>query len=344
MRIAIVGGGIAGAMLAWRLHTEHRLVPDVFVGARPGTPDATGASGGLVRGYETDPTVSRAAVEGLIELRDDPRLREWADYRDVGSTYLLAPGSDPGPSVGVVEDLLPGSIAVGPAPAAFRGVAAGTVAMTERHAGHLSPAALRAAVLTHLAGAGIPVRVRRVAAIAPGEVRLADGTRHGYDTVVAAAGAWTPGLLTASGLPATDWRTKQIQFSVYARRAAGPGTFVDTASGLYGRPMDDGLLLGLHCDRWDVDPDATTPDLELAARVGVVAREVFGADLGAPVRTVAAFDCYHEAPGLTLRSLVPGLLTFTGGSGGAAKTVLSASRTAARALLAPAPYPAPQEV
>jgi hypothetical protein len=64
---------------------------------------------------------------------------------------------------------------------------------------------------------------------------------------------------------------------------------------------------------------------------------------GAPPRTVASFDCYHEPPGLALRDAVPGaaLFTFTGGSGGAAKTVLATSRAAAGVLLGlHAGYPA----
>ncbi|WP_412543298.1 FAD-dependent oxidoreductase [Longispora sp. K20-0274] len=364
-RVAVVGGGVAGALLAWRLHTGHpsaaeghhpdpeghrpdpeghrpvpgghRPVLDVFVGARPGPADASGASGGLVRGYEPDPAAAAIAAASLAELRADPVLRAWAGYREVGCAYLLPPGADPGPSVRVVADLLPGSIEVGAPPAAFH---TGGVAVTERHAGHLSPAALRAAVLAHLVDAGVAVRAERVTAVAPGEVRTAGGTTSGYDAVVVAAGAWTPRLLAASGLDVMDLRTKQIQFTVYDATVPGLGTFVDTATGLYGRPVADGLLLGLHCDRWDVDPDATVADEALAARIGPVARDLFGDVLGRPIRTVASFDCYHPEPGLALRTSAPGLYTFTGGSGGAAKTVLAASATAARELS----YRATQEV
>jgi hypothetical protein len=61
---------------------------------------------------------------------------------------------------------------------------------------------------------------------------------------------------------------------------------------------------------------------------------VLGVELGRPIRTVAAFDCYSDPPGLTLRpTSIPSVFTFTGGSGGAAKTALAASRLAAAALL-----------
>ncbi|MGG7609836.1 hypothetical protein ACQ5JZ_10565, partial [Streptomyces sp. ZG43] len=59
---------------------------------------------------------------------------------------------------------------------------------------------------------------------------------------------------------------------------------------------------------------------------------VLGADVAVD-RSVAACDCYHDPAGLALRPLGGGLHTFTGGSGGAAKTVVAASRRAARALL-----------
>jgi len=54
-RIAVIGGGIAGAMLAWRL-TDHR--DDVEVHLYTGAParrfDASSASGGLIRAFETE--------------------------------------------------------------------------------------------------------------------------------------------------------------------------------------------------------------------------------------------------------------------------------------------------
>ena len=52
---------------------------------------------------------------------------------------------------------------------------------------------------------------------------------------------------------------------------------------------------------------------------------------------VSAADCYSDPPGLALRHVTGAMHTFTGGSGGAAKTALAASRIAARALLDKAP-------
>jgi glycine/D-amino acid oxidase-like deaminating enzyme len=96
MRVAIVGGGIAGALLGWRLtQVTDRVDVEVFAGGRPGAADATGASGGLVRGYESDAVACRLAAESLAELVGSPTLREWSDYREVGSVYLAAAGTAP---------------------------------------------------------------------------------------------------------------------------------------------------------------------------------------------------------------------------------------------------------
>lgn len=345
MRVGIVGAGLAGALLAWRLRqASPRVVVDVFVPADGGVGDATGASGGLVRGFERSLEAGRLAADSLAELRGDPALRKAAAYREIGSVYLLPPGTDPTPSVALVEARLPGSVevlAAGGRPGGYplRGRPAGAVAVVERHAGYLSPAGLRAAVLARLAEGGTQIRPVPVTGVsAEPALRLADGTIARCDVVVLATGAWTPALLAASRLAAGGLRSKQIQYSVFPARLPGLSAFVDDLTDLYGRPAADGaVLLGLPCDRWDVDPAEVRPDPALVERVAAQARRTFGAAaLGdRPIRTVASFDCYCDPPGLLLREVTPGaaLHTFTGGSGGAAKTALAASRVAAGMLL-----------
>jgi glycine/D-amino acid oxidase-like deaminating enzyme len=169
-------------------------------------------------------------------------------------------------------------------------------------------------------------------------LRLADGCTPDYDAVVVAAGAWTPALLAASGLATGGLRTKQIQYTVYQGQLARLGVFVDDITGLYGRRDGDRLFqLGLPCDRWDVDPTDLRPDAGLIEQVVARARCRLGRPMAGdhPVRTVVSSDCYHDPPGLVLREAGSGapVFTFTGGSGGAAKTVLAASREAAAALL-----------
>ena len=341
MRIAIVGGGIAGALLAWRLGRASPDLVEIFAGAAPAGADATGASGGLVRGFEPDPALCRPAAESLAEIRASATLSEWAGYREIGSVYLLPAGSDPQASVATVDELLPGSASVAVrarlSAYPFRGLPAGVLGVVERHAGFISPARLRLAALAQAGSAGASMRSAPAVAVTPDPaVRLADGSTVHYDAVVVAAGAWSPALLARSGIPAAGMRSKQIQYTVCTARLPGLGAFVDGTTGLYGRPLGgDSVLLGLPSDRWDVNPAAVVPDPDLAEEVVACAGRRLGPRV-APGRTVASFDCYHDRPGLALRRTVPGsaLFTFTGGSGGAAKTALAASRTAADALLA----------
>lgn len=345
MRIAIVGGGIAGALLAWRLRQASRCVSvDIFIGDLSADSDATGASGGMVRGFEIAAESCRMAAESLTEIRGSARLRGWAGYREIGSVYLLPHGVDPTDSVATVDRSLPGSATVTHGTQLadaylFHNLPVGTIGIVERHAGYISPARLRSAVLAQLAAAGTTICRLQVARVAPTPtVRLADGTIFGYDIVVVAAGAWTPRLLAECGLSVGSLRTKQIQYTIYPARLPGLGAFVDDTTGLYGRPVDGGsFLLGLPGDRWDVDPAAVVPDTRLADEVAACAQRQLGLSVATypPARTIAASDCYHDPPGLALRASAPGaaLFTFTGGSGGAAKTVLAASRTAATELL-----------
>ena len=217
----------------------------------------------------------------------------------------------------------------------FRGLPPGTVGIVERRAGYFSPDRLRAGILARVRAAVHEIAVAGVTPVPT--VRLCDGAERRFDAVVVTAGAWSVRLLTDAGTPPDGLRTKRIQYSVHAGCPAGLGAFVDETSGLYGRPTSDGgMLVGLPSDEWDVDPGASAPDRALADRVADGVRTRFGAPVlaAAAIRTVASFDCYADPPGLALRPAAAGsaLFSFTGGSGGAAKTVLAASRRAAQEL------------
>jgi glycine/D-amino acid oxidase-like deaminating enzyme len=93
-------------------------------------------------------------------------------------------------------------------------------------------------------------------------------------TVVLATAAWTPGLLSGTVLSERRAvRSRSIQ--VEHLRAPGAGllpALVDPTTGLYGRPAEDGFLLGLPTDAWDADPDADEPwDAGRAPRTSSVA-------------------------------------------------------------------------
>lgn len=328
MGVAVVGAGVAGALLTLRL-AETGVPVDLFTGTRRQDADATGASGGLVRGYEPDPSAAALAAASVAELRSSERMRRWADYAEIGSVFVT-PVSQP-PVTSAVDQVLtrlPGSLRLAePAELPLRGVPEGAVAVRERFAGFIRPARLRANVLDELPRAGVTVHTRHVTAVSGDSVRTGDQGFDGYGAVVVAAGAWTRDLV-----PGTDLTTRQIQYGLYPVRVAGLGSFVDETSGLYGRPYDGGLtLFGLSSDRWGLPPEEIKPDEDLSTRVTACLGERLGI-AAEPEQVVASFDCYTEPAGLRLRR-AGDVLTFTGGSGGAAKSVLAASRVAARDLV-----------
>jgi glycine/D-amino acid oxidase-like deaminating enzyme len=333
--------------LAWRLAratTDWDI--DLIPGERCGA-DATTASGGAVRAYERDPDQRQLAVASMVELLGSRTLRQWADYRQVGSVYLRPPSDSVASEVAELERELPGTVQLGSAAQlgmlGWAGVPPDAVAVLERCAGYTSPRRLRKAVLADGAvGRRVSVRVGAV-----GTVALADsgtigcvvaGERREYDIVVLATGAWTGPFLRANDLPADRYRTKSIQYATYPAGDWRPPHFVDELTGLYGRPTaDGGLLLGLPTDRWGVDPDhpPMTPDLpDEAARL---ARARFPKlRIGPATRRVGSTDCYADQPGLALRPVVETphrLFTFSGGSGGSVKTALAASHRAATQLV-----------
>ncbi|MFJ5543086.1 NAD(P)/FAD-dependent oxidoreductase [Micromonospora chalcea] len=323
-RVLVVGAGLAGVLLARRLRDAGAEA--VLVGPHGGGhADATAASGGLVRAFEPDPAARSLAGASLAELRDDPALAAAAGWRATGSLYLLDAGAAAGAAG--VEVLTRDEVA---RRFGFDRLPDGTVAVWEPGAGHLDPDRLRRSVLRGLDR----TETTPVARLGDGAVELRDGRRLTGDLVVVAAGAWTPGLLRAAGLP-TTLRTKHIQYAHHRTGRADLPCFVDGTSGLYGRPAGPGrVLLGLPSDRWDVDPPAPAPDTALAARVlAVAARRLPGLDPRPDGPPVSAADCYSDPPGLALHAVAGAVHTFTGGSGGAAKTVLAASRLAATALL-----------
>lgn len=340
VRVGIIGGGLAGSLLAWRLAgatTDWRI--DVLAGGSAG---ATGVSGGAVRCYETHPEQRWLATASMAELLASRVLREWSDYQPTGSVYLCREAGGLDEQVAGIDYLLPGSASVRPltelaglswtgSPAADGG------AVVERAAGYTAPARFRDAVLAD-AAAGGSVSVRDTVA---GPPRLTDSGAVScagageYDLVVVAAGPWTPALLAAGGLSASAYRTKSIQFVVYETGAWRPPHFVDEFTGLYGRPTEDGrLLLGVSTDRWDVDAADPEPVVGLADRVAELATARFPQlRLGPVVRQACAADCYTTEPILALRPVLGGVFTFTGGSGGAVKTALAASGRAAVQLV-----------
>jgi protoporphyrinogen oxidase len=75
MRIAIVGAGIAGALLAWRIRQQApKTVLDIFTKDEPDTADASGLSGGMVRGFEVSVSACGQLVDHHLQPRQPDRL------------------------------------------------------------------------------------------------------------------------------------------------------------------------------------------------------------------------------------------------------------------------------
>jgi glycine/D-amino acid oxidase-like deaminating enzyme len=347
MRVCIAGGGIAGTLFAWRLAQRREVEHVELLLGEHRRADATELSGGVVRAYERHPEGRRLAVESLGELLSSPVLRAWSRYRETGAVSLRA-GDDAIPAeLDAIDRRLPGSCRlVDVSELAHMGWAdlpVGTVGVVERRAGYVSAAALRSALLADLAHRA---NVRVVRAAAGAVVVHADGTvsastggrRQTHDVAVLATGAWTPSVLSASGLPSAGLRTKSIQCATYAVRGRRPMPFGDETSGLYGKPTADArLMLGMATEEWDVAPGRRAPTASLHATAARVARaRMPWLQLGRALATVNATDCYCDPPVLALRP-VGGersvIWTFTGGSGGSVKTALAASREAAEQLL-----------
>jgi glycine/D-amino acid oxidase-like deaminating enzyme len=349
--MCVVGGGLVGSLLAWRLSQCSDAAIDLLLGSGSGS-DATQASGGVVRAYEPLPAQRALAAASLSELLASQLLRRWADYRQTGSVYLRDTEDLLAAEVAELDREFPGSVDLLPVSAAlgstdgceyWAGPAAGR-AVVERLAGYISPAGLRQAVLADLAGRPrIAIETTELAAVTVAATatgvtcRTADGSQREYDVIVLAAGPWTPELLRSNGLPAGGYRTKSIQYSIYSADGWRPPPFVDEFSGLYCKPTaDGGMLLGVPTDEWDVPPGRSPVTPRWHDRAAALAKASFPQlRLGALRTQLSAADCYGDPPVLSLRPVLdgnPGLFTFTGGSGGSAKTVLAASLRAAATL------------
>jgi glycine/D-amino acid oxidase-like deaminating enzyme len=347
VRVCIVGGGLAGTLLAWRLaQTPDVRHVELLLGAQ-GRVDATSVSGGVVRGYEPRPAQRRLAIDSLAELRDSATLRQWSGYREVGSVYLRPSQPGLGAEVREIDARARGTVTLATdnelAKLGWAGLPAGTVGVLERLAGYVSPWRLRTALIADLTVRPrvtvSPADLETLTVLGDGAVRcsFAAGSRV-YDVAVVAAGPWTPGLLARNGLGSPRLRTKAIQYTVYAVAGVRPPPFVDETTGLYGRPTGHGgLLLGLAGDEWDVPPGTRPARTHLqreAARLA--ANRLPALALVSALSSVNASDCYCDHPLLSLRPVAGsagGVVTFTGGSGGSVKTALAASRRAARHLV-----------
>ncbi len=351
MHICVLGGGLAGTLLAWRLR---RMGPGVSVDLMTGGPsvDATAVSGGGVRGYEPGSLPRAYAIESMDELLGSALLREWSGFQRIGSTYLRPWW----PEAAAEAAALPTGARLADATElkdlGWAGLGAETVGVLEPDAGHIAPDAFRRALLAQLAGENrvriITSPARPVAGLPDGPPRCqVDGAIRAYDRVVIAAGAWTPALLAGMGVPREHCgQVKGIQYGLFPASGALPTFFVDEATGLYGRPLSPrAMLLGVPITEYGGPADGGAPEPDLAERASALAADRLPhLKLGVASTVTRSADCYRQPFTLTLAPVDrrSGFFTFTGGSGGAAKTVLAASRHAATRLIADSAAPRPR--
>ena len=347
IRVAVIGGGLAGSLLALRL-AERIGGPhiELYLGTATHGRDATFASGGLLRGFETDLGECRLAAESLAELRRDPALAHGSGYQESPSCYFLHPEVDPDRQLTLLDEILGGSARLAPAGQVARAIGLGprpegTFAVVEQHAGHIRPDALRHYAVTRAAALGVRVSREAVASVEAGPTLRVGGAVRRHDVVVVAAGAWTSALVPMS------LRTRRIQYGVYPLARPQLGCFVDELSTLYGRCHGAGsVLLGVATSAWGAAPGDDRPDPAYVDRVSEVARAVLALDgrLPSPRWSAAGVDCFADQGGLRLRVVdsTPGVFSFTGGAGSAAKSVLASSRLAAATVCAAASGQPPQ--
>jgi len=336
VRVCVVGGGLAGSLLAWRL-AQLPAAPAVELRVHP-TTDATAASGGAVKAFEGDAGQRELATESLAELLASPVLQTWSGYQR--SRFLSMRATDDGlaDAVAAIDAVLPGGTEL------VRGerltdwhLPGERAVVVEHHAGYTTPGAWRDHVLDDCATRGVTIGHGVAGPITErpgGRVRCGDTD---YDAVILATGPWTPQVLRANGFPDDGYRSKSVQYAVHETGPWRPPAFSDEVTGLYARPTSTGgLLVGLPAPKWDVDPDHPPLDEELLDRAaGLLGAFSPRLRLGPVTHRVAASDCYRPDPGLALVA-VPGtrhLFTFTGGGGGSVKTALAASTAAASALI-----------
>lgn len=277
-QVGIIGAGIHGVSAAYHLA---RTGVDTVVFEKD-TPAAgpTGASGGIVRAYYTNPflaDVAREAVEFFGAFAEHTGGGT-ADYHRTGGLYLHA--EQDRDQVGLASALLS---SVGTAnhvvePEEIAAIVPGIVTddvglgLWEDHAGHADPyattrslaAAARAAgarVLSHTAVVGIAETSSGV------EVATGDGATHEVETLLVAAGPWTGRLLAGIGvdLPLAAERHVVASLKQHPEEAESlVGVFLaDFVGGYWSTPQGGSVYtvgpisgVGLEAVPTYVDPDA----------------------------------------------------------------------------------------
>ena len=278
--ILVVGGGVIGAGIAYHLARAHEAEVVLCEQAPLPARGATSRSAGLIRMHHTSMDVVPLALASL---------RTYAHWHDaVGGDcgfhrtgFALVVGPEHAGELRANVRLLRregvDTTALEPEElrelqpfAAIDGVGA---AAYEPESGYADPVLTTLAFLEQARSRGL--RVADGAAVLG--LRLEDDRVCGADTnlgeveartTVLAGGAWTAALLREHGIE-LPIRSREIGTCLVDGSRLPPApvclTYIDDVTGGYFRPDDTGALVaGVPVERWDVDPDAELPPLELA--------------------------------------------------------------------------------
>lgn len=216
MRIAIIGGGIAGLSTAWAL-TKAGIETTLF--ERGPIPNPLGASGDHHR------IIRRAyGHQGGYQRRISEAYAAWAEmWDDIGANHLDPSGfllisqyaGDAGDQMrqgladqGDPHETLPLAEALRRFP--YLDAASVSEVTLSPEGGALMCRHIATDLAKWLVVNGCSVRDRteiRSLDHATGEIITADGERHDFDRIVIAAGAWVPGLVPELKSVLTPWRT-----------------------------------------------------------------------------------------------------------------------------------------
>ena len=287
-RVAIVGGGLAGAAAAWALSRRGARVTlcerEPVRGAH-----ASGRNAGLIRRVASDPVTAELLRRGAERLlRPPPDLSDAPLYQVTGSV-LLASGDDAAPYREAARAAAAAGLACEarePAPRDLRGVDPGppgeAVAIHTAEDGVADPHAVLGALWAAAAAQGATLALERPARllVAGQRVTGVEGPwgRIEADAVLVAAGPWAAELAGAAGgvrLPLVSYRRHLFWTGPLPAPPSPRDPWVwDVTRGVYLRAESQGLLL-CACDQDPRPPEDAQPDPQardrLAERIAHVA-------------------------------------------------------------------------
>jgi glycine/D-amino acid oxidase-like deaminating enzyme len=361
--VVVLGGGIMGLHVAWRLATAGAGRVVLFEKRRFGSGES-GKSGAILRQHYSHPVLIGMARASLDEYRAlHERTEGGIGFRNPGMAFVGGPAERAGlernvalqRSLGVAVDLLDerGLREFEPR-AAF---AAGECGCFEREAAFVIPHLALAAAASQARAAGATLHeglqvatieldgARRV-----GAVVLADGSRWATRTLVVCGGPWSRALLAAAGisLPLEAVAPEQAFFIPPTAHGGDRCIWADLTNGVYWKSEATGFTRVGHLS-YDHDRKVGDPD---ASDEGVTG--AFLADCRARVaRRVPAYrdaTCWGGVAALytvtpDAQALIgpvpghPGLLIVSGFSGHGFKLAPSVGDAVASLLFGRAPGP-----